>query len=156
MILDTQEIFSGTIAADGTRTAQAITATANSTNVIDLRNGTAPSLVDEGISGPELWLVVQVGQAFNTLTSLTIALVSSAATALTTPTTHFSQSVALAALTAGSTAVRVQVPSGDYLRYLGLIYTVVGSNPTLGTVNAFLTLDPQRNVIYPSSYTVDV
>lgn len=157
MILDTQLLFSGTIAADGTRSAQAITATANSTNVIDLRNATTPTLVDEGIDGETMWLVVQVGQIFNTLTSLTIALVSDSATSLaSSPVTHYSASILLATLAAGATVVRIPLPSADYKRYLGLIYTVVGSNPSTGTLNAFLTMDVNRNVIYPSSFTLDV
>lgn len=156
MIMDSQELFSGAIAADGTRTAQAITATANSTNVLDLRNAASPLLVDEGLSGPEVWLNVQVLQAFNTLTSLTIAFVSSAATTLTTPTTHYSTTIALAGLTANTSVVRVLLPSGDYLRYAGMIYTVNGAAPTTGSVYAFITQDIQRNVIYPSGYTVDV
>jgi hypothetical protein len=156
MIMDSQELFSGAIAADGTRSAQAITATAISTNVLDLRNAATPALADEGMKGQELWLIVQVIAAFNTLTSLTITLESdSASTLASAPVVHYSKTIALAALTAGSNAVRVQIPSDDYKRYLGVRYTVTGTNPTLGSVIAFLTLDPQRNVIYPSGFTVD-
>lgn len=159
MIQDTQEIFSGAIAADGTRSAQAITATAISTNVIDLRGNLAsfPALVDEGISGPETWLVVQVLAAFNTLTSLVITLESdSTADLATAPVVHFSKTILLAGLTANTNVIRVQLPSDNYKRYLGMRYTVTGSNPTLGTLYAFLVLDVQRNVIYPSGFTVDV
>lgn len=159
MILDLQSMFSGTVAADGTKTAQAITATAISTNVMDLRqpNG-APTLVDNGILGMNLWLIVQTIQAFNTLTSLTITLESDSVAGLSSsPTVHFSTgAIALAALTANTVLARVLIPSGDYERYLGLRYTVTGTNPTLGTVLAYLTPDPARNVAYPSGYTVDV
>lgn len=158
MLQDLNTIFSGAVAADGTRTAQAITATAVSTNVLDARQpGGVPTLKDEGIVGEDLWLVVQVIQAFNTLTSLTITLESDSASSLASaPVVHFSKTIALAALIAGSTAVRVPMPSDDYKRYIGLRYTVTGANPTQGSVMAFLTLDPQRNVIYPGSFTVDV
>lgn len=157
MILDLQEMFSGTVAADGTATAQAITATAISTNVLDLRNAATPALVDEGIVGPDMWLVVQVIQAFTLLTSLTITLESDSATTLASaPVVHFSQTVALAGLTAGATVVRVQLPSADYKRYLGLRYTVTGTNPGAGSILAFLTMDVQRNVNYPSGFTIDV
>lgn len=159
MLQDVNTIFSGAIAADGTRTAQAITATAISTNVLDARQPAgAPTLKDEGVfGGKDLWLVVQVIQAFNTLTSLTITLESDSASSMASaPVVHFSKTIALAALTAGSTAVRVQVPSDQYKRYLGVRYTVTGSNPTLGSVMAFITLDAQNNNIYPSSFTVDV
>lgn len=156
MIQDTQEIFSGAIAANGTRSGQAITATALSTNVLDFRNGTSPTLADEGISGPELWLVVVVTQAFNNLTSLTITLESAVDTGISTsPTVHVTKTALLAALTAGATVLRVQLPSDDYQRYVGVRYTVAGTAPTTGAVMAFFTMDINRNVNYPSGFTVD-
>lgn len=157
MMLDLQSTFSGTVAADGTRTAQAITATAISTNVIDTRNAATPTLVDEGLVGCDLWLVVQTIAAFNTLTSLTITLESdSTANLATSATVHFSTgAILLAALTANTELVRVKLPSANYERYLGVRYTVGGTNPTLGSVLAFLTPDVNRNVIYPSGFTVD-
>ena len=156
MILDLQTMFSGTVAVDGTKTAQAIVATAISTNVLDLRNAATPALVDEGFSGPEIWLEVTVIQAFNTLTTLTITLESDSAVGLATlPVVHFSSgAIALAALTANTNVVRVQVPSADYKRYVGLRYTVGGANPTLGSLVAHLALDVQRNKTYPGSFTV--
>lgn len=155
MLKDLNSVFSGATAADGTITAQAITATANSTNVIDLRAvGGLPALADEGIEGTDLYFNVNVTQAFNNLTSLTIALVSSAAAALTAPTTHYTKTVVLAGLTAGANVIRVQLPSDDYLRYLGVIYTVTGTAPTLGSVQAFLVGTPQRNVTYPTRIQV--
>jgi hypothetical protein len=158
-LFDVNSLLSGAIAADGTRSAQAITATAISTNVIDLRQprGT-PALKDEGIVGQEIWLNVQVIQAFNTLTSLTITLeTDSTANLATSPTVHFSKSVVLANLTAGSTAVRVQLPSEfTYERYMGVRYTVVGANPTLGSVIAYLSLDAPANAGYPGAFTLDV
>lgn len=160
MILDTQEIFSGTIAADGTRAGQALTATAISTNVLDLRNGAAPTLVDEGLSGPELWFVVQVitaaagGDAAKTLT---ITLESATDTGLSSGNVaHFTSAAILgSALTAGANVVRIQLPSADYKRYLGVRYTV-SAGFTSFQIAAFLTMDVNRNVIYPSSYTIDV
>jgi hypothetical protein len=59
MILDLQTMFSGAVAADGTKTGQAITVTAISTNVLDLRKAATPTLVDEGIVLDDLWLIVQ-------------------------------------------------------------------------------------------------
>jgi len=158
MLQDVNTIFSGAIAANGTRSAQAITATANSTNVLDTRlNGSgSPATADLGIVEDTLWLVVLVVQAFNTLTSLQIDLVSDSNSNLaTSPVTHFSKTVLLAGLTAGATVVRVQLPSDDYKEYLGLKYTVNGSNPTQGSVLAFLTPVPARNIGYPSGFTLD-
>lgn len=156
MIMDSQELFAGTIAADGTRAGQAITATALGANVLDLRNASGLALADEGISGPELWLVVNVLQAFNNLTTLTITLESDSASNLaSSPVVHATAALALAALTAGATVVRLQLPSTDYKRYMGVRFTVAGTAPTQGTVVAFLTPDINRNVIYPSGFTVD-
>lgn len=155
MLFGLNDIFSGTVAADGTRAAQAVTATAISTNVIDARNSAALAIKDEGIFGQQCWLNVSVVQAFNTLTSLTITLESdSTANLATAPVVHFSQNVVLAGLTAGASVVRVQIPSGDYKRYIGLRYTVAGSNPSAGSLLAEITLDTQRNVGYPSGFTV--
>jgi len=160
MILDLQSMFSGTVAADGTKTAQGpVTATAISTNVIDLRqpNG-APTVVDNGILGIDMYLVVQTIQAFNNLTSLTITLESdSTANLATAPVVHFSSgAILLAALVANTVQVRTLLPSGSYKRYLGLRYTVTGTAPTTGTVLAYLTPDAQRNIAYPGAYTLDV
>lgn len=157
MLFGLNDIFSGAVAADGTKTAQAITATAISTNVIDMRNAATPALVDEGIVGQEAWLYVGVVQVFNTLTSLTITLESDVASSLaSSPVVHATKSVLLAALTAGATVWRIPLPSDDYKRYIGLRYTVVGSNPSTGSIVAEIVLEPQRNVIYPSGYTIDV
>lgn len=159
MLFGLNDLLSGTVAADGTRSAQAITATAISTNVIDARQpGGTPAIKDEGQFGQELWLVVQVIQAFNTLTSLTVTLESdSTANLATAPVVHFSTgAVLLAALTAGATIARVQIPSGSYKRFVGLRYTVGGSNPTLGSIISFITLDAQRNLGYAGGFTVDV
>lgn len=159
MILDLQTTFSGSVAADGTKTAQAITATAISSNVLDLRNASAPALVDEGLNGPETWLIVQTIQAFNLLTSLAITLESDSAVGLgSAPVVHFSTgAILLAALTANTVLARVQLPSADYKRYLGLRYTVTGTNPSQGSILAYLSVGGvQRNVIYPSGFTIDV
>lgn len=157
MLIDLQSTFSGTTAVDGTKTAQGpITATQISTNVIDLRSpGGGPALADEGIDGTDLYFVVKVIQAFNNLTSLTITLESdSTANLATAPVVHYSKTVLLAALTANSEPIRVQLPSDDYKRYLGVRYTVTGTAPAAGTVLAFMAGTPQRTVNYPSAIAV--
>ena len=161
MILDLQTTFSGAVAADGTKTAQAITATAISTNVVDTRSPSGgPAAVDLGIIGGQggLWLIVQTIAAFNTLTSLTITLESDTAVGLgTANVVHYSTgAILLAALTANTVLVRTQLPSSSYKRYVGLRYTVGGTNPTLGSVLAYLTFDHGYNPIYPGNFTIDV
>lgn len=129
-------------------TPQAITATAASADHIDLGplGGTPTANLIRNIGvGEEIYLVVRVGQAFNTLTSLTVDVqtddntgFSSAAVVATTG------AIPLARLTA-NTIVRVfALPPADYERYVRLNYTVTGVNPTQGTVDAFLTNDVQQ------------
>jgi hypothetical protein len=163
MILDLQTMFSGTVAVDGTKTGQGITATAISGNVLDRTGGLPlfPALEDEGLEGfAEMWLIVQVQTATNGADSaktLTITLESALDAALSSsPVVHFSTPAILgSALVAGYTAVRVQLPSSDYKRYIGLRYTV-SAGFTSFNVLAYLTPDPQRNVIYPIGFTIDV
>lgn len=160
MILDLQSMFSGSVAADGTKTGQGITATAISSNVMDLRqpNG-APALVDNGIIGGDLWLVVIAQTAAaggDAAKTLTITLESdSAAGMATAPVVHYSTPAILgSAITAGATLVRILMPSADYKRFLGVRYTV-SAGFTSFNILAFLTPDVQRNVIYPIGYTLD-
>lgn len=158
MILDLQTMFSGAVAADGTKTGQGITATAISANVLDLRNAATPALADEGLSGPESWLIVQVqtaaagGDAAKTLTTTLES--SSTADLATAPVVHFgTAAIAGAALTAGATIVRVQLPSDSYKRFLGLRYTV-SAGFTSFNILAYMTPDIQKNTTYPVGFTV--
>src|SRR5581483_6642928 len=101
MIIDLQTTFSGSTAADGTKTGQAITATALSSNIIDLRSvgsvpGTpgTPTQVDEGIQFRDLWLVVQADQSADFAAAgaatLTITLESADDTGISTnATVHY-------------------------------------------------------------------
>lgn len=149
MILDLQTKFSD---------AQAITATAVSTNVLDLRNQATPVLVDEGMSGPETWLVAQVGAAFTAAGAATVVITlesSTTADLATAPTVHYtSQPIPVASLVAGYRALALQMPSGDYKRYLGFRYTVATGPFTAGTMTTFMTPDLQRNLNYPTAFTV--
>lgn len=163
MILDLQTMFSGTVAADGTKTGQAITATAISTNVLDLRNYasgvTTPVLVDEGILGTDLWLVVQAQTAAaggDAAKTLTITLDSDSTEDLaTSATTHFSSGAILgSAITAGATLVRTKLPSGNYERYLGITYTV-SAGFTSFKLLAYLTPAISRNICYPVGFSID-
>lgn len=161
MILDMQLMFSGTVAADGTKTGQAITATAISANVVDLRQAATPATADEGISGlAESWLIVQVqtaavgGDAAKTL--ITTLESDSAVGLATAPVVHYTTPAYTGAqLIAQFIVARVMLPSADYKRYLGLRYTV-SAGFTAFNILAFITSDPQRNVIYPAGFTIDV
>lgn len=160
MILDLQTMFSGSVAVDGTKTGQAITATAISANVLDLRNSSSPTLVDEGIGDISTWLIVQCDQSADFAAAgaatLTITLESDSAVGLgTTPVVHYSTTaIAKAALLKGTTQVRIAIPSADYQRYVGLRYTVATGPFTAGGLLAYLTLNPQRNKVYPVGFAV--
>lgn len=161
MIKDTQLKFSGAIASGNaaTRSGQAITATAISTNVVDLRQAATPAAVDESLLGSDLWLVVVALTAAaggDSAKTLTITLESDSTADLATSATVHASTAAItgAAITAGAVLWRMKVPSGDYERYLGLRYTVSASFTSF-QVEAFLTPDVSRNVIYPSGFTVD-
>lgn len=151
MLIDTQTKFSD---------LQALTATAISTNVLDLRNAATPTLVDEGINNaPEAWLhVIAIsaaagGDAAKTLTitfeSATDAGLSSGNVA------HFTSAAILgSAILAGTVLVRVPLPSADYRRFIGMRYTV-SAGFTAFNITAFINVGTQRNVIYPVGFAVN-
>ena len=140
MILSAQQLFSDD---------QAITATAVSTNVIDLGAagtpyGAAAALNHDVGKGTKIPLLVQVTAAFNTLTSLTIGIETGATTAL--GTVIFTQSILLADLVAGKQLAYDVLPNQLTEQYLGIRYTVVGTNPTLGNITAGVAFGVQTNV----------
>lgn len=136
--------------------AQAITATATSTNILDLHMAGIPVLAnlqgarDIGIGDdPAMKLLVQVGTTFLTLTSLTVAIQgatdngSGGANAFSTY--YSSPAIAVASLVAGARLFDMDMPrppQGVAMpRFLQLNYTVAGSNATAGTLNSYLVLD---------------
>jgi hypothetical protein len=125
---------------------QAITATAASTDVVDLGSSR-----DVG-AGEPLYVLVQVTQSFDALTSLTIALQTSATENFASPVQLTARTVALAGLTAGATFSVGPVPGGT-LRYVRLYYTVTGTTPTTGKITAGLGVEGvhQDTAIYPDS-----
>ena len=120
--------------------AQAVTATAISTNVIDA-NHVSNALKDQGVGGEPLYLRIQIDEAFATATSVTFTLESDDNASLSSATTHWSSGVVLiAALTVGAVVATIRIPeAATYQRYVGLRYTIGGSNATAGKVTAFLT-----------------
>jgi hypothetical protein len=131
--------------------AQAVTATAISSNVVDLGPVTDNVTRDIG-TGADFYLVLSVDTAFATSTSavLTAALVSDSTVNLaTSPTTHATPIAALAtaSLAAGAQFV-VKLPPGSYEQYVGIQYTVGVGSFTAGKINAFLTTDAQAYRAY--------
>jgi hypothetical protein len=140
MILSAQQLFSDD---------QAITASADSTNVIDLGVAATPydaaaALNQDVGKGAKIPLLVQVTADFATLTSLTINLSTGSTTSL--GTTIASQVIAVADLLAGKQFNLDFLPNGITERYLGIEYVVGGSNATAGNITAGITMGVQTNV----------
>lgn len=99
-------------------------------------------------NGADLYMLIQVDTDFvGSGASFELRVVSSAATDLSTPTTHWtSGTLALATAPNGDVGQRWQVllPIGDYLRYLGLTITGSGANITAGKLDAFIQTEKQK------------
>lgn len=121
-------------------TAQAFTATAVSTNVIDL--GVAGRDIGNGESVP---LYVGVNTTFTGLTSLQVVVQASVDEAFTVPIVILQSPVVLAAsLVAGYQFAITEAPINIEARYLRLSYVVVGT-ATAGSIDAGVTMGNQRN-----------
>ena len=142
MIFDAQSQFSD---------AQAVTATAASTNSIDLKATGTPyggnALVRDIGKGCELPVAVTVTETFATLTSLTISVETDDNSSFSSATTVFTTPAILAAtLVAGySVPMLVEVPEGTKEQYVRLKYTVAGSNATAGKITAGIVAARQTN-----------
>lgn len=150
MYLDKQAEFSDT---------QAVTATAISTNVMDLNTAfNYNTSVDIG-TGEDVYLVIQSDAAAAAAGAATVVatLESSASAGLTSSNVHWtSVSWALTDLTAGKTLAAIKLPSGlniPYLRYLGVRYTVSTGPLTSGSFSAFLVKDIEAWRAYARNYT---
>ena len=143
MILSAEQLFSDD---------QAVTATAVSTNVIDLGvpgtpyGAVAPLNQDVGKGAP-VPVLIQVTEDFATLTSLTITLeVDSTADLATAPVVVDTQTIAVADLLAGKQTFMQYLPNGLDKRYMGVRYTVTGSAATAGQITAGISMGNQTNV----------
>lgn len=131
--------------------AQAITADAASTNIIDLgapgkAYGAAANLVRDVGKGKPIPLLVQVVEAFATLTSLTVSLQVDDADTFGSPKTVWtSPAIPVAELIAGKVVVLEYIPRGTNERYMRLYYDVTGSNATAGKITAGVTMGNQSN-----------
>lgn len=142
MILDTLLHFSPS--------PQAITATAGSVDQIDLGPlGQGQTVRDIGV-GHSQYLVIRTVAAFNNLTSLTFALQTDDNAGFATPAQVWaSAAVPLAQLTANRVQAIVNLPPGVPIeRFLRMNYTVAGTAPTTGSVEAFITNDIQQYRAY--------
>lgn len=142
MILDALLMFSD---------AQALTATAASTNSIDL--GPARNLFD----GEPMAVLLQVDVAADFTTTdetYAVAIQTDDNTAFSSATVMSTQTLTAAQLTAGA-VIPIPVPTANPERYLRLSYTLGGTTPTV-TVSAFLQPMSmlQKNRIYADGFTI--
>lgn len=142
MLLDAFAIFSD---------AQAITASAASSNVMDLAAPGTPVGWTQAIRreigpGEPIPLVIRVVTAFATLTSLAVKIEADNDEAFGSATTVASSpSIAAASLVAGYRFPLNWIPTGVYERYLRIYYAVTGSNATAGAIDAFIPSSVQDN-----------
>ncbi|OHV24942.1 hypothetical protein EOS93_25205 [Rhizobium sp. RMa-01] len=135
MIFDNQSMLSN---------AQAITATAASSNTLDL-GPIASGVVRDIGKGKPIPFRLQVVESFNNLTSLTIELQTDDNSGFTSAKTVWTQTVLLANLTAGKVLLPEWVPRGTDEKYVRLNYTVTGTAPTTGKITAGVTMGNQSN-----------
>jgi hypothetical protein len=142
MLLDEQALFSDD---------QAITASAASTNYMDLGETATPpgapaALVRDLGGANKIELLVQVTEDFADLTSLTVTVQVDDNTSFSSPkTVGSSGAIAVADLTAGKIFPLTILPPGTDERYLRVYYTVAGSSATAGKVTAGITAGLQTN-----------
>jgi hypothetical protein len=133
--------------------AQAVTTTADSTNIVDLMRAQDYGLGD--INGPHL--LVQVGTAFTGGTSLNAQFCGAPDNGSGSPgvwTTYAeSGAVPVASLTAGAQLLRIPVPAAPTgvaaPRFYKFTFTVVGTM-TAGTITATAQATRQASITMPS------
>lgn len=138
MILDKLLMFSE---------AQAVTATAASSDVIDLGpiDGTRR---DIGVGYPlEFWAMVNTAAAAAGAATVNVQLQTSPDNSAWT-TIYDSGALALATLAAGKRVVSAKVPQG-VLRYLRVNYSVATGPLTAGSFTSGINLDVDANTHYP-------
>lgn len=144
MILNANLLFSD---------AQAITATAISENVIrwpdnGIPSGEAAAIIRNLGAGTPIPLLIQVIEAFATLTSLTITIETADNAALSSGAVVLGSSGAIpaASLVPGFRPSFTRfLPDATLKPFLGLRYTVGGSNATAGKITAAVATEAQAN-----------
>lgn len=142
MIFDAQTRFSN---------AQAVTASAASTNVIDLMAAGIPYGNDVALSRDlgifDIPLRIQVTTAFATLTSLKVAVQTDDNSSFSSATTVLeTEAIAAAALVAGYQFNIDKFPLKTSERYVRLYFTVAGSDATAGKITAGVVAANEQNL----------
>lgn len=139
-------------------TANAITTTRDSTNIIDLSQardlGTGGGMADINV-----WVEVSTTMTSSTTTATLTTAFEVSTDNSTYTTAAQTDAISTASLTAGTTILNIKVPArrllqGDALpRYCKLVYTCSATFGA-GAVSAYLAADRQVNDSYPSGFTV--
>ena len=130
---------------------QAITATAPSTNVLDLGSpgtpyGATAALNRDVGRGEPIPFYIGVTETFNNLTSLTVAIQTDTTTAFSSPVTVWSQTVVLADLVPGQRHILPDwIPAGANRQFVRMNYTVTGTAPSTGRITAGVVMARQTN-----------
>lgn len=141
MIFSAQDEFSN---------KQAITASAASTNHIDLlatgtSYGAAAALNRDLGKGNLIPVYIGVTTAFATLTSLKVAVQTDDNSSFSSATTVLeTEAIPVASLVAGYQFNIQNIPLQSTERYIRLYYTVAGSNATAGNIQAGITMGNQQ------------
>jgi len=129
--------------------AQAITASAASTNVIDTGAFGTPhggnALSRDLGKGTPIPFLVQVTEEFATLTSLKFSLQCDDNSSFSSAKTVIEQTIVLDDLKAGKQVALQVLPNDITERYVRMYYTVSGSSATAGKVTAAVTMGNQTN-----------
>jgi len=161
-MLDASQIFSGSAPATG----QAITATAVSTNVLDLLAGRDIGAGNNNGMGQQLHCQVITAFDNGATPTLQIAVQAAPDNGSGSPGTYydllFSPVLTGAQLIVGARVFRVawpdiqlKFPAGDTnpMRFLRLNYTVASGPFTTGSILAYLAAEREERLIYPNNYT---
>lgn len=136
MIFDKENMFSED---------QAVTASAASTNVIDL--GAVDAVVPQTNLRGMARIRCQVTTNFATCDSLIVSVQTDGDEAFGSAVTLITGATVLtAALLAGKVLLDIEVPIESLERYVRLYYTIGGSSATAGKVFAGITFDRQVNI----------
>lgn len=116
---------------------QAVTANAASTDIMDCGYATTVGIG----AGKQLYLVVELDEAFNNLTSVAFAFQTDDNSSFSSPTAVDTRTIALASLAAANIGnlYTFALPPTGLERYLRMYYTVTGTTPTTGKVTAYLS-----------------
>jgi hypothetical protein len=142
MILDERTEFADALAMNTGGVA-----TYNVGDVIDTQGqaiGQANLTRDLGLT--EIWLVIRVAvvaAGASAVGQWRLVSDDTATPSTTTATVHYtSAAIPMATLAAGYTIAVVKLPSGAYERYLGIQQITSGAAFSSGSIDAFLTSDP--------------